>query len=252
MEEISVLVFDSYKYIKDIPKELLDFNRINIIEPTNVAWRKQEKQNNWLVESRSKQTDDEKLYKDVIMIMNKLTETNFRLMTDDFGKLNVTKKKQLEKIGEIIFTKMITDSKFLGLYVKLFKIIKSLSIDNTNIRDIILTLCQEKYNLFINGKQILKLDIDGCMKFITHLYINNELPETFMDDRLVEILQKIGKVENSIEIIVNMITMLVVNKKQTNKLKEIIENLKKEQYNTNLTRERFKIMDMVDLINKMQ
>jgi len=75
--------------------------------------------NNWLEKKKDSKTDDEKLYYNIRIILNKMSESNFEILYNEFMKFDIKTKKQLNYIIEMIYKKAVLEKTFSSLYANL-------------------------------------------------------------------------------------------------------------------------------------
>ncbi|KAG1653698.1 Eukaryotic translation initiation factor 4 gamma 3 [Nymphon striatum] len=111
-------------------------------------------------------------------ILNKLTPSNFKSLSDDFTKLKINSKEKMEKVIDLLFQKALAEPKFVKEYADLCKNLSTLrlkvSADGQDLKfqSMILSRCQgifEKSPLVALKKESRQKDIsqekDVCLTF---------------------------------------------------------------------------------------
>src|SRR5438128_1802881 len=101
-----------YKKVnKDMLPEVSEYYNVNKqkFAKNAVQWKKydQKPNDNWLINKKLTQNDDEKLYSQFRSILNKLSDSNFNSLANEIILLEITKQEQLAKLAEFIFNKAI-------------------------------------------------------------------------------------------------------------------------------------------------
>ena len=178
---------EKFYHYKCLNRQMLD-GLDKYVKKSN--WKKHNfHQPNWVITQKNNQNDDDKLYSQFRGILNKISDSNLKELSDEIISLNITKKEQLVNLVDVIFTKAISESKFCTVYSKLSKHLASYYIEENNtkiyFRKILINKCQTMFSEAISLDEELSNDSDnqcfkfknqiiGCITYIGELY-NQEL-----------------------------------------------------------------------------
>lgn len=271
--QFTIEEFIKYKSLnKSILPELIDFcntqkrssnthynNHHNHHHNNN--WRKPEPLGeNWILASKLKQTDDEKLYSNIRSLLNKLSDSNFDVLISELMALDISKSEHLIKLVEFLFIKALTEPKFGYMYAKLAKGLVNFSIkEQDNVfcfRELLIRKCQMMFNDCVSfdtvNTNITKERAMGCMSFIGELYLCDLLNNKIINSCFLLMLIK---VDNTKPYLIEFISTLmkVVSKtfiiKCPNESKIVFEKIQKIIDSGDfLSKEKFTLMDIMDLI----
>lgn len=170
---------------KEIPPKLAEFiekanKNISLKEKDKdtIVWKKaDQKKGNWLLDNKSNQTEDEKLYASLRGILNKINSNNFDKLIDELMTLNISTTNHLKELATIIFNKSICEQKFNKIYAKLCNKLLPYYIevesDKVYFRTFLLDKCQELFENYTSQTDPENINSDrvlGCMSFIGELY----------------------------------------------------------------------------------
>jgi hypothetical protein len=192
---LSLQEFMNYKqFNKEILPELIDF--INNFPKTNKSIIKIQKEIN-----KNESQDDIILYSQYTTILNKLSDSNLSMLSNDLIKLKIEKVDHIIKLAECVFNKAIIESKFVGMYAKLVKELSGYFVTINNVRyyfvRLLIEQCQIVFNRCIkNGENIEKNMEDnfmnikniGCMIFIGELYLYGLIVDKIIYSCIVQLL----------------------------------------------------------------
>ncbi|KAI5726572.1 hypothetical protein M8J76_005002 [Diaphorina citri] len=117
--------------------------------------------------------EDEKFYKQVRGVLNKLTPENFESMKMQFKEFPINTTKRLDKVIDLVFQKAIAEPSFSEFYAKMcYEMMKREVVDETkpvnkdgkrpsvNFKNLLLNKCQKEFekNEFEERKNDIKLD----------------------------------------------------------------------------------------------
>jgi hypothetical protein len=230
-------------------------------------WRRidQRFKNNWLLDSKLNQTEDQKLYDQVRGILNKLSESNFNELADELIQLEIKNRDNLMTIVDIIFKKAIIESKYNEIYAKLCYELAPYHIRNNKskvyFRELLLNKCQKMFEEGVSlSKDIeqretstfkFKEHVMGCMRFVGELYNNGLLTDKIVYNCFLILMSKVNL--NKAYSIDSICTLMETvgdgfssnAKKEFNllfkKFDELKDNPKIEK------KEKFALMDLLDL-----
>ena len=183
--------FTKYKYCNKNPNEdVLSFasSISSKIKNKNklLNWRRNDKPpNNWILNKKFTQDEDEKLISQFRSILNKLSESNFDELAKELINQEIKKQSHLITLVEFIFSKAISETNFCDTYAKLSKELSLYYIEEEEkrifFREILINKCQIMFMETISidtdspgGSLKNREQILGCISFIGHLY-NNDL-----------------------------------------------------------------------------
>lgn len=152
-------------------------------------WRKTDRQllqKSWVL-TRQKPTDSDgetEVKEQVTGLLNKLSQKNFDEIRDQLLELEVSSKRQLEDMVEVIFYKAIREYSFTEIYTKLCKALIGCYIEEGAkkifFRELLLSRCQTMFERCISTKETdeftkddlfsRKENVIGCIKLIGELY----------------------------------------------------------------------------------
>jgi hypothetical protein len=122
----------------DVPNDLVQYiskmsQLDKIYKVTLKLWRKDASiySNNWLNTKKQSKTEDEELYYNIRIILNKMSESNFNILYEEFMKFDIKNKEQLNNIIEMIYKKAILEKTFSSLYANLiYKLLPTYVLDD--------------------------------------------------------------------------------------------------------------------------
>lgn len=241
-------------------------NKHNIVKK-NTHWRKIEtkQEENWLVAKKFNQTDDEKLYAQFRSILNKLSGSNFNELAQELTAVEIARQDHLAKLAEFIFDKAIIEPKFSDMYAKLAREIAGYCVKENDkviyFRELLINKCQSMFNECISfdpsvqGKRLITREIAvGCMTFIGELYNHELLTVKIINSCFLLLLMRAEQNKSFVIDSINTL-MKVVGDVFNNKSKQEaiiifdkVNGLIKSNKLPN--KEKFALMDMIDLKNK--
>ena len=126
------------EYNYDVPEKLVPYvskmSQLDKIYKVKLnLWEKDSSiyKNNWLEQKKDSKTDDEKLYYNIRIILNKMSESNFNILYDEFLQFDIKNKEQLNHIIEMIYKKAILEKTFSSLYANLiYKLLPTFIVEN--------------------------------------------------------------------------------------------------------------------------
>lgn len=270
-DQLSLEELMKYKDInKDILPELRDFaNNLNFkTRGRGNAWKRSEPRlkNNWLLNKKFTQDEDEKLYNQYTSILNKISGSNFNELAKEFINLQIKREDHLAKLVDTIFSKAIIESKFSEIYAKLSKELSSYYIDQDNkrilFRELLISKCQEMFNHAItlpveksdgdNPVFKFKEQVTGFIVFLGELY-NHEL----LTNKIIHscFLLLLTKATNSRNYIVECICTLMKTVKDKfkencpNEMEQLTAKFETLKNSGNLhIKDKFAIMEILDII----
>lgn len=235
------------------------------------GWRKPEtkSQFGWLINKKFNQDDDEKLYSQFRSILNKLSDSNLKELSNDLISTKITRKEHLDKLVEFIFLKAISEPKFSEMYAKLTKELSAyyILIDEQKIyfREILINKCQSMFNECLSFDKELEVlpkgdtfkfkdQVLGCMNYIGELYNQELLTDKIINScfNLIHIKINLKKVY-TVDILCTLIKTVgnKFSKKASTDFNICFEKINMLKTNNNLTiKEKFMIMDIIDLRKK--
>ncbi|MCJ7636328.1 MAG: MIF4G domain-containing protein [Nitrososphaeraceae archaeon] len=210
-------------------------------------------------------TDNQQLYSEFRSILNKLTETNFEVLSKDIIALNIATREHLVALANLIFKKAIIDKEFCPIYAKLSRHLAGLNIieDNKKIffRDLLVNECQQTFNACISYdptnkdvtgiNDITKERATGCIRFIGDIYNHDLLTNKIVNSCFLLLLMKInnpnGYIIDCISDLLKTSGKLFMSRcpKETELIFQKIELAVKSGKLSN--KDRFALMDMIDL-----
>lgn len=215
---------------------------------------------NWLINQKFNQNDDDKLYAQFRSILNKLSDSNFNELAKELVKLEIKTQDHLKKLVDLIFKKAIVEKQFNYIYGQLAKELVSyyITCDNTRIyfRELLINRCQQMFTNMLSGTNIgSKEEALGCIRLIGELYKNGLLLDKIMH---VCIINLINKCESKLEIngsnyITECISVLILSiydsfktrcPGELNNIYKSLENLMESDKISK--KEKFVIMDLLE------
>jgi hypothetical protein len=130
MEPFSYNILIKYKDVdmnRDLPEVLRKFASNLSFKPkpynskhkSKSSWKKISRpMKSWIIDKTGMSAED-KLYSQIISILNKLSNSNFKELTADFEKLEIKTEEHLKKSIDLIFKKAVMESKYNEIYAKL-------------------------------------------------------------------------------------------------------------------------------------
>ena len=168
----------------DIPEGLQEYvlkmTKLNSIYKINInLWRRSSNiyNKNWGNNNNKSKTEEEKLYHNILSILNKMSENNFEEQYENFIKLEIKTKKQLKYIIELIYKKAILEKSFISLYSNLLirLIHGTYIIENSNRINFNTLLMETFQKKFIEMMSENVLDIYKQKKYIGYITLLGEL-----------------------------------------------------------------------------
>lgn len=221
--------------------------------------------NKWL-EAKKNQTTDEKLYSNIISILNKLTESNFDSLYEELISLDIKSNEHMKVLVNSIFKKAITETNFNAIYAKLCSKMVSYYIKNTNgqiiFRKILVNKCQMMFEECISLDELnkstsnfrFKDEVLGCIRFIGELYNVSLLTDKIIYSCYMILLSKIDL--NKLYIIESICTIITTtadkfSKDCNNIMKKYFKELKTLSKSDKIDKkEKFMLMDLFDANEK--
>lgn len=225
--------------------------------------------NNLITNKKFNKDDNERLYYKFRSILNKLSESNFNELAKELINLQIINKEHLIKLVELIVLKAIGEIKFSKIYAKLSKKLISYYVEENDkkiyFRELLINKCQQLFDgstsldKNIEESQIdknfnLKEEILGSIIFIGELYNQEILTNKIIYNCLFTLFTKINL--NKAYIIDSLCTLIKIVgkeffKKNPKEAIICIEKLEKLKDDNNIQiKEKFAIMDIIDLIKK--
>lgn len=190
-----LLLFKNHENNKIIPNSLNDF--INKIKTLNIKNKKFSiKRTNiktsWLTENKFNQDENQKLMMDYKKILNKINNSNFKIMKEELIKLNINTNEQLQSLVDEIFNRAVIEKNLSDIYAKLcFELLPVyIIVDNEKkfFRIMFINKCQHMFENISKIKNESDLEnsvfnnkahIHGILFFVGELYnhgiINNKI-----------------------------------------------------------------------------
>jgi len=267
----NVISLNEFMKYKQMNKELLpdlviyyNNNKNKFNQNNNYKKSNQKNSENWLLINKFKQNDEEKLYSQFRSILNKLSDSNFNNLAKEISKLEIIKSEHLIKLAEFILNKAIIESKFSSMYAKLSKELSNYFVkENDKIiyfRELFINRCQIMFNDCISFDKTLENKIHitkeiatGCMILIGELFNCNLLTSKIINNCFSSLLTKIDQNKAyNIDCLCFLMKTVCANfsLKSPKECKFIFEKIEK-LIKTNLTnKEKFILMDIIDLKNQ--
>lgn len=271
--EISFKEFLSYKHTnKDILPDLVDFIKVISTDPRykKSKWSKAKEPNNWLTSKKFTQDETEKIQSDIKSLLNKMTCANFDTLSEQIIDLNIDKEDHLVILTKTLFDKAKIEKNFANIYAKLSKKMAQYYVETDGERiffkDLLIKRCQEVFEVSISLKSELgtpgsdcdefnfKEEVVSFITFIGELYKNNILTDTIVNTCFSRIFMKIMlKKPYIIDILCTLMNTVYEQLKincPTNfgECVDMMENIM--QYPTITNKEKYMIMDTLDMIKK--
>jgi len=241
-------------------------NKHNIMKK-NTQWRKIEtkQEDNWLVNKKFNQTEDDKLYAQFRSILNKLSGSNFNELAQELTAVEISRQEHLAKLAEFIFDKAIIEPKFSVMYAKLAKEIAGYCIKENDkmvyFRELLINKCQSMFNECISfdpaiqGKKIITKEMAvGCMTFIGELYNHELLTAKIINSCFLLLLMRAEQNKSFVIDSINTLMKVsgsVFNSKSRQEVIVIFEKVNALIKSNKLpNKEKFALMDLIDLKNK--
>ncbi|ARF09640.1 eukaryotic translation initiation factor 4G [Indivirus ILV1] len=251
-----------YKHLnQDMHPELVEFYNKNK-NRFNKQYKKQKTSKPVLTPQPKKQqkTDDEQLYSEFRSILNKLTETNFEVLSKDLMSLNITKREHLTTLANLILKKAILDKKFCPIYAKLSRQLASCHITEDKkiyFRDLLVNECQQIFNSCISydpnnitTQEISKEKATGCIRFIGDIYNHSLLTDKIINSCFLLLLMKVNSsngyiVECLCDLLKTSGKQFISKRPQESEMvfQKIDEAIKSGKL---CNKDRFALMDMID------
>lgn len=251
----------------EVPEELHDYvlkmKKLDSMYKIKLElWRRSSNiyNKNWGNEKNSDKTEEEKLFHNILSILNKISENNFEEQYNNFIKLEIKTKKQLKYIIELIYKKAILEKSFVSLYSNLIiRLIHGTYIIENNKRINFNTLLMETFQeKFIEMMKENNLDIYKQKKYIGYITLLGELyNQGGLDIKIICFcLKYLMNTINEFKKLHFIKIMCVFIEKIAHRLKEqkkeqfeIYYNYLKEMNNDkNIPlKEKFLIMDLIDI-----
>jgi hypothetical protein len=270
LQKISYDEFLKYRFVNtEMHPELVEFYNNNKTKFGRnhghpATWRKFENKiaDNWLINNKFKQNDEEKLYSQFRSILNKLSDGNFDSLAKELTTVEINKANHLAKLTELIFNKAIIESKFANMYAKLAKELSVYSVKEDEktfyFRELLIGRCQLMFNECVlldateQNKTMLTREMAiGCMTFIGELYLCELLSNKIINSCFLLLLMKVG--QNKSHIIDCICTLMKVTGKTfvlkcQNEAKIIFDKVEKTISSGTLNnKDKFALMDLMDL-----
>lgn len=263
-------VLMTYKSLnRDMLPEVATYyaNNKHNIGKKNTQWRKIEtkQEDNWLVNKKFNQTDDEKLYAQFRSILNKLSEGNFNELAKELTAVEIARQDHLAKLADFIFDKAIIEPKFSVMYAKLAREIAGYCVKENDkpiyFRELLINKCQSMFNECISfdptiqGKRLITKEIaNGCMTFIGELYNHELLTAKIINSCFLLLLLRAEQNKSFVIDSINTLMKVAGNifnsksKQEGIIIFEKVNGLIKSNKLPN--KEKFALMDLIDLKNK--
>jgi DNA-directed RNA polymerase subunit F len=279
--------FISYKNAnKDIPPELVEYIRLNDHKgkyrqkhytPHNVNYQTvPKKKNNWILNKRDNLTDDEKLYYNYRSVLNKISDSNLGELYKEIISFELKSAEHLEKLVDLVFSKAVSENKFVITYAKLSKLLMTFKITLINVnndnndnltkdiyfKSLLINKCQNMFNYVINlqnqeldqkdGVFMFKDQVLGCIEYIGQLYNYDMLSDKIIYSCFMLLFAKNINDPYIVDIICKL--MRTVGAKfsriSPNDVKTCFAKIEQLITDENInTKDKFAIMDLLDLKN---
>lgn len=259
--------YDYKKIYKDLPESLEDYvNRVKTMQNRNKkSWKRNTNNNNWLMRHKMNQDDDDKLIASFKGILNKIGDNNFEEISNELLQLEIDSEENLQKLVDMLFTKILREDKYSAVYIKLCALMFSRYIvDDKNekvyFRKLLLHRCQTGFTDLLKTesendlKKIdmrSKHDVMGLLKLIGGLYNNNLITNSIACGCLVTLVNKVSEGRwYAIDSLCTLMaciqdTLKVSCSSEYEKIIEFLKNLTKDK---NIkAKDRFAIMDVLGL-----
>jgi translation initiation factor 4G len=266
--------FLKYKALnRDLPHNLTDFCGGNKNKPgRNNNWKKQKSTmpDNWLLNNKANQTDDEKIYSQIRSMLNKLSDNNFDSIAKDITIIGISNSEHLIRFTEILFNKAIIEQKFTKVYACLARELVAFSVKDDDkvfyFRESLINRCQKMFNDCISitdeptsessdtsKPNVTKETAIGCMTFIGELFLLDLLTTKIINSCFLLLLMKIQS--NKTHIVDCICTLLKVVHDSfmvscPAEYKNILDKINKLVASETLqNKDKFALMDIIDLAN---
>jgi hypothetical protein len=217
--------------------------------------------------SKDNMSAEDRLFASFRSILNKLSDSNLMDMYDELTKLDIQTKTQLEKLVELLFSKAISESKYIGMYAKLTKLLADFSITENDVqiqfKPLLINKCQYMFNYGVSLDKDLSTSPDevykfkehvlGCVEYIGELYNYDLLTSKIIMGCFTLLFSKSIKQPYTVDILCTL--MKTVGKKfirqcptDTNNCLQRMDQLKNDK---NIqAKDKFAIMDLLELKRK--
>lgn len=222
-------------------------NEVKLKEAEN-AWKP-----SFLQKSQQNDNDNAaELYKQVRSILNKLTATNFGVLSEQFQNLQIDTKEKLEEVINLVFNKAVNEPNFSGEYAKLCQYLShsSQKIDSSSderayFKRTLIIKCQIEFEQHVANKnttekalaplteELKAYEKQGDLNGVNEIKARIAEEESILRRRLVSTVRFIGELYK-----LNMLTTNIMNKCINMLVREATPN----QSNTNQANEKLECL----------
>jgi hypothetical protein len=230
----------------------------------NSTWKRDPPaKTNWLLNNKLNQTETTKLYSSMNDLLNKVSDSNFEIVSTSMSKLNISSREHMTHLVNIIIEESIKNHRFTSLYAKICHKLMPFYVvscdedeDKIHFRELLLTRCQEIFEENIkNIQDIDKMKLLGLAGIVSELYNLNILSSSVLLLCFNELFNNINKnPPNVINALCYFMTIAGKEyfKRDSNNASKCIGcliGLVESDKELN-RREKYLIMDLVDLKKK--
>lgn len=259
--------FYKYKNIyKEFPCQLNShFEGIKYLKNKSKKHWKKQINLNWILKKSINENNEQKIKSQLTEILNKISETNFKEMSEMILNTNITKKNHLELLSNLIIEKAENEKNFNDIYVKLCSEIFNIFINDEDeklyFRNILINECYKKFQKLVNSNSeeeikqefINNFVVGNFLDFIGGLYnenlINDAIAYSCLGNLSIKIIKKHFNSVNYLCVFFNKIKEKL--KKQNNNYYQEIFNYMKQlsESKDNLlkNKDKFQILDSLGL-----
>ena len=149
---------------------------------------------NFELPKRKKQNEQDSVYKKVLLLLNKLSETNFSTIVQELRNIHISDYASFMRIADNIVKKTITESTYLDLYISLLMELSELwivSFDEDTTIDI-MEMYIIRVQFMFEDKILICEKKEGVrlMHIIHKLFTLKLIPSKVLDDIVDDLLQK--------------------------------------------------------------
>lgn len=265
------------KYNHDLPSELVMFltqldskknnknnknnnnNHNNNTRTTKPSWG-----------SNKSEDSDTKLYEQFTIILNKISDSNLEQSSNELISLNIKTCDHLAKLVDIIFAKAVSEFKYVNTYSKLIKLLSPCCVENENakkttVKELLFCKCEKAFTESISYDKSVenaqhekfykyKNDIHGCMLLVSALYNNELLIDKIIYSCFNLLFNQIGQNKAYTTDCICTLMRLVGKRfcyRMPNESQLCFKKIDEIQNQPVISKkEKFAIMDLVDLKNK--
>jgi translation initiation factor 4G len=221
--------------------------------------------------------NEDKLMANYRSILNKLSDNNIELLTNEIILLKIDTKEKMQKLIDCIFNKAINDSKFRKNYAIMCKLLSGLSVLDNDKKilfiELLLNRAQYMFNEAINISEDLdksnnfdnlvssnkiykfKEQVSGCVEFIGYLYLNDLITIKILQACFMLIFDRIN--QKKLYTVDNLAVLFKIVSDKLHKISidaytYLFGRIQKLKDNNDLIglKERFMLMDLIDYLEK--